>query len=410
MMKGKLGFLLSLLLPAGDALPVFTSGMKFVQELAQNLQAEAEDSAEAAASEADPSMHWFTSRLDHFDRQNTATWQQRSFQNATFFNGSGPVFLCVGGEGPPLDATVLTNSVHCNDMVELAPKVGALMLAVEHRYYGFSMPAADDKFGALTWRKSLQWLSSQQALADLAEFHLQISQNYSLDPARNKWVSFGGSYPGMMAGFFRLKYPHLVHAAVSSSSPWLAKVDMQEYQDIVGDSLAIESIGGSDACKAVVVDGHAAIGDAIQTAEGRDALAAQFNFCDAGQGALDSEAVAGQWAGSGVIAVPSQENDPGCASDDEGDQSVCDIGRICAVLTDDAYAGDDVAALAAVSALQRSGQCIPGWSTEAVRAAEEQLVRSAAALQRPGLLPAGALPGGLRPRKYGLHSGRSRKS
>ena len=103
------------------------------------------------------------------------------------------------------------------------------------------------------------------------KFHLQISQNYSLDPTRNKWVSFGGSYPGMMAGFFRLKYPHLVHAAVSSSSPWLAKVDMQEYQDIVGDSLAIESIGGSDACKAVVVDGHAAIGDAIQTAEGRDA-------------------------------------------------------------------------------------------------------------------------------------------
>ncbi len=32
----------------------------------------------------------------------------------------------------------------------------------------------------------------------------------------------------MMAGFFRLKFPHLVHAAVSSSSPWLAKLDMQE--------------------------------------------------------------------------------------------------------------------------------------------------------------------------------------
>ena len=32
-------------------------------------------------------MHWFTSRLDHFDRQVTATWQQRSFQNDTFFDG-----------------------------------------------------------------------------------------------------------------------------------------------------------------------------------------------------------------------------------------------------------------------------------------------------------------------------------
>ncbi len=69
-------------------------------------------------------MHWFTQRLDHFDRQNGATWQQRSFQNASFFDGTGPVFLCVGGEGPPLDASVLVASVHCNDMVELAPQVG----------------------------------------------------------------------------------------------------------------------------------------------------------------------------------------------------------------------------------------------------------------------------------------------
>ena len=41
---------------------------------------------------------------------------------------------------PPLDGTVLTASVHCNDAVELAPKVGALLVALEHRYYGTSIP------------------------------------------------------------------------------------------------------------------------------------------------------------------------------------------------------------------------------------------------------------------------------
>ena len=71
-----------------------------------------------------------------------------------------------------------------------------------------------------------------------------------------------------------------MHAAVSSSSPWLAKVDMQEYQDIVGDSLAIASVGGSDACKAAVVDGHAAIAQMIASAASRAALATQFDFCD----------------------------------------------------------------------------------------------------------------------------------
>jgi len=116
--------------------------------------------------------------------------------------------------------------VHCNDMVELAPQVGALMLAIEHRYYGESMPTSSE----LPPVRQLQYLSSQQALGDIATFHAQITANYSLDTSpttTNKWVAFGGSYPGMMAGFARLKLPHLFHAAVSSSSPWKAQMDMQ---------------------------------------------------------------------------------------------------------------------------------------------------------------------------------------
>ena len=49
----------------------------------------------------------------------------------------------------------------------------------------------------------------------------------------------------MMAGFSRLRLPHLIHAAVSSSAPWHAKVDMTEYNDRVGAALANEAVGGS---------------------------------------------------------------------------------------------------------------------------------------------------------------------
>jgi pimeloyl-ACP methyl ester carboxylesterase len=66
----------------------------------------------------------------------------------------------------------------------------------------------------------------KQALGDLAQFRQFIVQKYRLTSA-NKWVSFGGSYPGMLAGWFRLNYPHLVVAAVASSAPVTSQMNMQ---------------------------------------------------------------------------------------------------------------------------------------------------------------------------------------
>lgn len=70
---------------------------------------------------------------------------------------------------------------------------------------------------------SLRFLSSRQALADLAHFRTAIAEARGLTNA--KWVAFGGSYPGSLAAWFRLKYPHLVHAAVASSAPVHATVN-----------------------------------------------------------------------------------------------------------------------------------------------------------------------------------------
>ena len=69
------------------------------------------------------------------------------------------------------------------------------------RFYGDSHPTTDLSV------ENLVFLSSEQALADLANFVSSMNAEYNLTDA--KWISFGGSYPGSLSAWFRLKYPHL---------------------------------------------------------------------------------------------------------------------------------------------------------------------------------------------------------
>lgn len=88
--------------------------------------------------------------------------------------------------------------------------------------------------------ENLRYLSSEQALADLATFRSYIHTIYNLTD-ENKWIAFGGSYSGSLAAWMRLKYPHLIHASISSSGPLLALADFSAYLDVVNHALAVYS-------------------------------------------------------------------------------------------------------------------------------------------------------------------------
>ena len=62
---------------------------------------------------------------------------QRFFVNNVYFQGDGPVFLFIGGEGT---ASPLWLQPGYSMMMEWAAKYGALTFELEHRYYGQSQP------------------------------------------------------------------------------------------------------------------------------------------------------------------------------------------------------------------------------------------------------------------------------
>lgn len=177
-------------------------------------------------SESDrvPAQQWFVQKLDHFNPTDNRVWKQRYFINDTFYKRGGPVFLQIGGEGEANPIWMIKGQP-----MNYAKIYGAFAVMLEHRYYGKSHPTDDMSI------KNLQYLNSEQALADLANFQSYITEKYKLQGS--KWIAFGGSYPGSLAAWYRLKYPHLVYGSIASSAPVYALVDFKQYLGVVTRSL-----------------------------------------------------------------------------------------------------------------------------------------------------------------------------
>ncbi|KAJ8369091.1 hypothetical protein SKAU_G00091190 [Synaphobranchus kaupii] len=186
--------------------------------------------------------------MDHVDREVVETFPQRYFVNEAYWERPhGPVFLYIGGE-----AAISMYSVMAGHHVDMAEEHGALLVALEHRFYGASI----NPDGLHT--EKLRYLSSQHALVDLVTFHKHISEKYDLTH-KNTWISFGGSYPGALSAWLRGKFPHLIYGAVASSAPVKAKLDFSSYNKVVGESLLDEAVGGSLKCLGAVWEAFAAV-------------------------------------------------------------------------------------------------------------------------------------------------------
>jgi hypothetical protein len=185
---------------------------------------------------------WYDQLLDPMSPSDTRTFKQRYYIDSEHADGPlSPVVYYICGE-----SECLPRSFQGRFAEDVATALHAHIVALEHRYYGKSVP-----FDQLT-ADNLRYLSTENALADLARFQKHAMTDLGL---AGKWIAIGGSYPGSLSAFYRLKHPELVEGALASSAPVQAKNAFVEYDKHVNQVLG-KACG--DALRKVVAASEAA--------------------------------------------------------------------------------------------------------------------------------------------------------
>ncbi|KAF8044224.1 hypothetical protein BT93_A2263 [Corymbia citriodora subsp. variegata] len=219
---------------------------------------------------------YFTQVLDHFGfrPESYQTFQQRYLINSTFWGGphrNAPIFVYTGNEG-----NIEWFAQNTGFMFETAPRFNALLVFIEHRFYGKSIPFGGNKEVAYSNSSTLGYLSSTQALADYATLIIDLKKNWTAEDS--PVMVFGGSYGGMLAAWFRLKYPHIAIGALSSSSPILNFDNITSpysFNDIITRDFRSES----ENCYKVIKQSWQKIENMAKRQGGLEILRKSFRLC-----------------------------------------------------------------------------------------------------------------------------------
>ncbi|KAK3362495.1 peptidase S28 [Lasiosphaeria hispida] len=168
--------------------------------------------------------------LDHFhndsiyEPHSDDTFDLRFWFDASHYKAGGPVIVLQGGETSGIDRLPFLQK---GILAILAEATGGLGVVLEHRYYGRSFPPTDLS------TESLRFLSTDQALADMAYFAKNIVfdglEHLNLTAPNVPYIAYGGSYAGALAAFVRKVYPDIYWGAISSSGVTEAIYEYWEY-------------------------------------------------------------------------------------------------------------------------------------------------------------------------------------
>lgn len=157
----------------------------------------------------------FEQYIDH-SNPGLGKFSQLYFWSTEFWGGPGsPVILFTPGEVNASGYTGYMTNRTTTGVV--AQEIGAAVIIIEHRYWGYSSP-----FAELT-TKNMQYLTLENSISDLTNFaknvYLPFDHRRSSTPDKAPWVMMGGSYSGALSAWTASTQPGTYWAYHASSAP-----------------------------------------------------------------------------------------------------------------------------------------------------------------------------------------------
>lgn len=168
----------------------------------------------------------FQQLLDH-SNPSLGTFSQRYWYDTQYWKGPGsPVVIFTPGEEDAEPYIGYCTNVTINGQV--AEKIGAATIVIEHRYWGKSSPYTE-----LT-TANMQYLTLENNIADLVNFAktVQLPFASSAHPSNAQnvpWVLIGGSYSGALTAWVESVSPGTFWAYLATSAPVQAISNYWQY-------------------------------------------------------------------------------------------------------------------------------------------------------------------------------------
>ncbi|CAG9856690.1 unnamed protein product [Phyllotreta striolata] len=212
--------------------------------------------------------------ITHFQWQ----YQQNTFKlryliNTRYYVRGGPMFAYLGNSG---DINVFAQN--SGYLFQLAKHFSALLVFIEHRYYGKSTPFTNQSL----LEENLKFLTTREVLRDFVDVIEMLKSTYLQDVPVTETppiIVFGDSFGGSLAAWMRLKYPHLVLGAIVSSAPVKLSPlvnNCECFYDVVTKNF--EKSGGEQCVKFIKLSWDVVI-NITKSKSGMDFLSLKWKLC-----------------------------------------------------------------------------------------------------------------------------------